>query len=93
MSERQQPETSSSNTEIDPLHEEKRIDTPEQEAEADQPNDAENATEKSTEGAPLDHAPSQAAKMGKNKIIVVMTALCVRNSSACGESVREVQKR
>ncbi|OQD69914.1 hypothetical protein PENPOL_c002G09404 [Penicillium polonicum] len=77
MSERQQPYASSSNTEIDQPHEEKHLDTPEQEAEADQPNDAENAPEKSTEGAPLDHAPTQSAKMGKNKIIVVMTALCL----------------
>lgn len=92
MSERQQPYASSSNTEIDQLHEEKHLDTPEQEAEADQPNDAENAPEKSTEGAPLDHAPTQSAKMGKNKIIVVMTALCVRHPLTCGESVRGVQK-
>lgn len=92
MSERQQPDASSSNTEIDHPHEGKRLDAPEQEAEADQPNEAENATEKSTEGAPLDHAPSQAAKMGKNKIIVVMTALCVRTPPTCGESIRGVQK-
>lgn len=91
MSERQQPDASSSNTEIDHPHEEKRLETPEQEAEADQPNDAENATEKSTEGAPLDHAPSQAAKMGKHKIIVVMTALCVRKPRA-GKAFGEDRK-
>lgn len=28
--------------------------------------------------APLDRTPSQAARMGKKKIIAVMTALCVR---------------
>ena len=79
MSERQQPDASSSSTDLEQPNVEKSIDIPEQETEAaDRPNDAENETEKTTEGAPLDHAPSQAAKMGKNKIIVVMTALCVR---------------
>jgi hypothetical protein len=79
MSERHQPDASSSNTDLDQTHVEKPLDTPaEQETIADQPNDAENVTEKTTEGAPLDRAPSQAAKMGKKKIIVVMTALSVR---------------
>ena len=36
-----------------------------------------NAVEKEESGSPLDRAPSQAAKMGKKKIAVVMTALCV----------------
>ncbi|KAJ5510371.1 Major facilitator superfamily domain general substrate transporter [Penicillium expansum] len=78
MSERQQPDASSSSTDLEQSNVEKPIDIPEEETEAaDRPNDAENVTEKTTEGAPLDHAPSQAAKMGKNKIIVVMTALCL----------------
>ncbi|KGO48473.1 Major facilitator superfamily domain, general substrate transporter [Penicillium expansum] len=78
MSERQQPDASSSSTDLEQPNVEKPIDIPEDETEAaDRPNDAENVTEKTTEGAPLDHAPSQAAKMGKNKIIVVMTALCL----------------
>ncbi|KAJ5970683.1 Major facilitator superfamily domain general substrate transporter [Penicillium vulpinum] len=85
-SERHQPDASSSNTELDQPHVEKLVDTPaEKETEmADQPNaetnaeaNEENVTEKTTEGVPLDRAPSQAAKMGKNKIIVVMTALCL----------------
>lgn len=92
MSERHQPDASSSSTEIDHPHEEKRLDAPNQEPEAEQPHDAENATEKSTEGAPLDHAPSQAAKMGKNKIIVVMTALCVRNLRRAGKAFGEYRK-
>ncbi|KAJ5520149.1 Major facilitator superfamily domain general substrate transporter [Penicillium fimorum] len=78
MSERHQPDASSSNTDLDQPQVEKPLDTrAEQETVADQPNDAENVTEKTTEGAPLDRAPSQAAKMGKKKIIVVMTALCL----------------
>jgi hypothetical protein len=35
------------------------------------------AQKNETEGAPLDRTPSQAAKMGKKKIAVVMAALCV----------------
>lgn len=34
--------------------------------------------EKQQSGAPLDRTPSQAQRMGKKKIIVVMGALCVR---------------
>lgn len=41
-------------------------------------NDNENVIEKKESGLPLDRTPSQAAKMGKKKIAVVMTALCVR---------------
>lgn len=46
-------------------------------------HDAENKTEdnvveKQPSGAPLDRTPSQAQRMGKKKIAVVMTALCVR---------------
>lgn len=78
--ERQQPDALSSSTDSDQPNVEKPLDIPEQETEVpDQPNNAENVTEKATNGAPLDQVPSQAAKMGKNKIIVVMTALCVRN--------------
>ena len=33
--------------------------------------------EKAGAGAPLDRVPSQAQKLGKKKIVVVMTALCV----------------
>lgn len=40
-------------------------------------NDTENVIEKKESGSPLDRTPSQAAKMGKKKIAVVMTALCV----------------
>lgn len=41
--------------------------------------DGEDVAEKEEEesGSPLDRTPSQAAKMGKKKIAVVMTALCV----------------
>ncbi|QQK48165.1 MFS drug transporter, putative [Penicillium digitatum] len=76
--ERQQPDALSSSTDSDQPNVEKPLDIPEQETEVpDQPNNAENVTEKATNGAPLDQVPSQAAKMGKNKIIVVMTALCL----------------
>lgn len=44
----------------------------------DPEKDEENDTmKKQPSGAPLDRTPSQAAKMGKKKIIVVMTALCL----------------
>ncbi|CAI7577802.1 unnamed protein product [Penicillium glandicola] len=77
MTTERQPDASSS-TDSDQPNVEKPVDTPvEQQTEvAAQPNDVENATEK-TEGAPLDRATSQAAKMGKKKIIVVMAALCL----------------
>lgn len=39
---------------------------------------AAQGVEEKTTGAPLDKTPSQAAKMGKKKIIAVMAALCVR---------------
>lgn len=46
----------------------------------DTENDKEdNAIEKQPSGATLDRTPSQAAKMGKKKIVVIMVALCVRN--------------
>ncbi|KAJ5115965.1 Efflux pump dotC [Penicillium angulare] len=53
---------------------------PEPEVGADANPDAEaekNALEKNESGAPLDRTPSQAQKMGKKKIILVMTALCM----------------
>ncbi|KAJ5820163.1 Efflux pump dotC [Penicillium riverlandense] len=56
-------------------------DAPETDApEADepvQPTVEEKAQENATEGAPLDRTPSQAAKMGKKKVAVVMAALCL----------------
>lgn len=39
--------------------------------------DEDNAIKKQPSGAPLDRTASQAARMGKKKIIVVMTALCM----------------
>lgn len=38
---------------------------------------AAQSVEEKTTGAPLDKTPSQAAKMGKKKIVAVMAALCV----------------
>jgi hypothetical protein len=46
-------------------------------AEDPEKDDEDNAIKKQPSGAPLDRTPSQAAKMGKKKIIVVMTALCL----------------
>jgi hypothetical protein len=46
-------------------------------AEDPEKDDEDNAIKKQASGAPLDRTPSQAAKMGKKKIIVVMTALCL----------------
>ncbi|KAJ5111331.1 Efflux pump dotC [Penicillium argentinense] len=40
-------------------------------------NEKEDVIEKKASGAPLDRTPSQAAKMGKKKIVVVMIALCM----------------
>ncbi|KAJ5377362.1 Efflux pump dotC [Penicillium cataractarum] len=40
-------------------------------------DDEDNAIKKQPSGAPLDRTASQAARMGKKKIIVVMTALCM----------------
>ncbi|PWY92763.1 hypothetical protein BO70DRAFT_425431 [Aspergillus heteromorphus CBS 117.55] len=44
---------------------------------ADADDNANGALEKSPTGPPLDRVPSQAQKLGKKKIIVVMTALCL----------------
>lgn len=44
----------------------------------DEGNPEENEVEKQPSGEPLDRTPSQAQKMGKKKIILVMGALCVR---------------
>ncbi|CEJ57279.1 hypothetical protein PMG11_05977 [Penicillium brasilianum] len=46
-------------------------------AEDPEKDDEDNAIKKQPSGAPLDRTPSQAARMGKKKIIVVMTALCL----------------
>lgn len=51
----------------------------EQPTEAMASGSAAQTVEEKTTGAPLDRTPSQAAKMGKKKVIAVMTALCVRN--------------
>lgn len=42
----------------------------------------ENEVEKQPSGEPLDRTPSQAQKMGKKKIILVMGALCVRTPAS-----------
>lgn len=47
-----------------------------------------NTQENAAEGAPLDRTPSQAAKMGKKKIAVVMAALCVRIRFVASETNR-----
>lgn len=47
-------------------------------SEQDQPPDSNgHALEKPPSGAPLDRVPSQAHKLGKKKILIVMSALCV----------------
>ena len=55
------------------------IESPSQASEehpsAETPGDG--SLEKAGPGAPLDRVPSQAQKLGKKKIVVVMTALCV----------------
>lgn len=48
-------------------------------AEEDTEVTEDNGLEQQPSGAPLDKTPSQAAKMGKKKIVVVMGALCVRH--------------
>jgi hypothetical protein len=54
-----------------------------------QPTVEEKAQENTTtEGAPLDRTPSQAAKMGKKKVAVVMAALCVRIRLVASETNR-----
>jgi hypothetical protein len=76
-------DASSGDTAFDQAHEKHVVDTPTSEQMTEAPvaaqpdNEVDNVTEK-TEGSPLDRAPSQAAKMGKKKIIIVMGALCVR---------------
>lgn len=61
-------------------HEQEEVTPQEKEPEepdaATQPGD--DALEKKPSGAPLDRTPSQAQRMGKKKITVVMVALCVR---------------
>lgn len=45
--------------------------------------------EKQPSGTPLDRTPSQAQRMGKKKIIVVMAALCVRLLGVLSEDQME----
>ncbi|KAJ5153336.1 Efflux pump dotC [Penicillium canariense] len=52
------------------------LDIPVQTEDPEKDNE-DNAIETPPSGAPLDRAPSQAQKMGKKKIIVVMLALCL----------------
>lgn len=47
-------------------------------AQRDDEGNPENEVEKQPSGEPLDRTPSQAQRMGKKKIILVMGALCVR---------------
>ncbi|KAJ5766886.1 uncharacterized protein N7511_004502 [Penicillium nucicola] len=80
MGDRQPQDASSVDTDFEKTHPEKTpVDAFEQgPAETPSPpDDAENTMEKTTTGPALDRTPSQAAKMGKKKIIVVMTALCL----------------
>ena len=63
---------------------------PEQEKELDATAlPEEDGVEKKSTEAPLDRTPSQAAKMGKKKIILVMAALCVRSSLIRQPCMRE----
>ena len=48
--------------------------------EPDSPTSIDAPKENAQSGAPLDRTPSSAQKMGKKKIILVMVALCVRNT-------------
>ncbi|KAJ5864727.1 Major facilitator superfamily domain general substrate transporter [Penicillium soppii] len=80
---RQHQDASSADTVFDQTNAEKpTVDAPSEEPTqapvATQPdNDADSVEEKTSGGAPLDRTPSQAAKMGKKKIIAVMAALCL----------------
>jgi hypothetical protein len=81
--ERQHQDASSGDTVFD--NAEKPLDVPVSERPTEAPvtsqpdTDAESVEGKSPGGVPLDRTPSQAARMGKKKIIAVMTALCVRS--------------
>jgi hypothetical protein len=81
MGDKHRQDASSVDTDFELAHPEKApIESPEQATKTPSPpEDAENVMEKTTTGPPLDRTPSQAAKMGKKKIVVVMTALCVSN--------------
>lgn len=59
----------------------------------DESNPEENEVKKQPSGEPLDRTPSQAQKMGKKKIILVMGALCVRTLLASVMHRRLVRKR
>jgi hypothetical protein len=98
---RQHQDASSADTVFDQTNAEKpTVDAPSEEPTqapvATQPdNDADSVEEKTSGGAPLDRTPSQAAKMGKKKIIAVMAALCVRNlrkGLLLGKARGEMQK-
>ncbi|KAJ5555126.1 Major facilitator superfamily domain general substrate transporter [Penicillium sp. DV-2018c] len=75
-------DASSGDTAFDQTHEKHVVDTPTLEQQTEAPvaaqteNEVDNVTEK-PDGSPLDRAPSQAAKMGKKKIVIVMVALCL----------------
>jgi hypothetical protein len=77
MGDHHRQDASSADTEFELAHPEK---APVEQAPTETPSppgDAENAMEKTASGPPLDRTPSQAAKMGKKKVVIVMTALCV----------------
>lgn len=87
--EQENHDTSSGDTVVSRISSEKgpvEARSPAQETEhemTDRREDGENAEENGgpvetqQSGAPLDRTPSQAQRMGKKKIIVVMAALCV----------------
>lgn len=60
------------------VHSEKRSSSLENQNQ-DESNAHNESDEKTSSGAPLDRVPSQAQKLGKKKIIIIMTALCVRH--------------
>lgn len=99
-SEHQPQDASSSDTVFNQTHAEKPLDAlasePTEAPVAPQPdNDAGSVDEKTPGGVPLDRTPSQAARMGKKKIIAVMTALCVRilrQGLLLGKKRGEIQK-
>lgn len=97
MSEHHRQDASSADTAFEPAHPEKApVDAPEQSPTEtpSPPDDAENAMEKTATGPPLDRTPSQAAKMGKKKIVIVMTALCVSQCVAHnGASYRKKRRK
>lgn len=77
----QHHDASSGETVIDQPHPEKSLEIPSPEQEHDTAGGAspveDDVNEKKDAGAPLDRTPSQAQKMGKKQIAIVMTALCL----------------